>query len=108
MLESCPVIEIGQEVEYKELIDFDNVQVFWTSADNQTRCITKLTDGHIVNLIGFLQRAGCIIASIIIECENERRATNSYPESFQDLLLKYSKNPETWRMRVVINIDNPN
>jgi hypothetical protein len=92
----------------EEFLGINSIAVYWTSLDGRRIEIKDLTDGHLHNLIMFLNRKGYTLAKDICECEAFRRVASFLPERFNDLCAEYSRNPETWRMEIIYIMNNQN
>lgn len=102
-----PKIHIAEELlifeEIKETLAVPTPpsrRITWTSADGRETDIQQLEDGHLVNLLRWLQRKKLPRTRDIIMGEAERRVTQSYPPDFDEMVDEYKANPETWRLKI--------
>jgi len=77
-----------------------NTKITWTDQYGTEKNITKLTDGHISNLAGWLRDRGLTDSEKLIQGELQRRCTGEYPDWFDTLVREYKKCPEIWRLKV--------
>lgn len=94
-----PLIE--SLIDYQLIIPQHTLAVYWTSADNQKRLLSKLSQSHVFNLSMFCKYHKLLRTKEIVDCQITYILEGCYPSNFKQLCHDYAKNSEIWRMQII-------
>lgn len=108
-LETFPklLLDHALKIDNKHALGNFSFRITWTSADEKTRPLNKMTDSHIQNLSKCCPRYGWYRTKKIVDCEIRRRHTGSLGNMLR-LCKAYVKRPETWQLDIRIDFHTSN
>ncbi len=96
------------DTEILALKSFASVTVWWISKDGKTHRVHQMDQKYLTNLWTWLNVRSLTVATAIVECVLHEVYFDTVRYDFLELCKQYAKHPETWRMKVVFNLENAN